>query len=209
MVDLNRKLCSELTSLRGRYHLLEGKMDELLLALKMSRSTNMVNDNNNNSNHCQKITSLNDVIAAFSFLRASPSIGKNVRTDLVREYLAIVNLARITCDEIQRDLSVANAGTSRDPVVMAMLSEIETLLEPNFDFTDMAYGVSIQLTPMERKYFCGFLSFIPCILDKLTRICDYVRTSWEQPLVIEETHKSNKAESKPCKVRFPSIHLIK
>ena len=88
-----------------------------------------------------------------------------------------MNLVRIVCDEIQRDLTV-DASTSRDRVVAAKLAEVETMLQPQFDFSELLYEQSGHLVEMHQS-FGGLLALIPSILDRLHRLSVYIKSHWE------------------------------
>lgn len=173
--------------------MLEGEVPDFIKAIKMSKCIDPEN-----------VTNLNDVIRAYTYLKDSPSIGEYLRTDLVREYLSIVNLIRITCDEIQCGLTIDN-GSSRDVMISSKISEVETMLDPSFDFSKIDQDSKVELTEQERKCFRGLLCFIPCVLIKFKDICDYIKLHTEEPTWADA---KNKRQSKSYKVRFPSIRRI-
>ena len=163
MCEVSRKLTMDLPVLIGRYGTLLQDAPAFLTAIKMSKGTNI-----------DKVKTLTDVIDSFTFLRNSPSIGKCLRTDLVREYLSIVNVIRIKCDEVQQDIGRIRDFDEMDNEITSRLAEVETMLEPAFNFSDLNDLPDVDLSPAERRSFTGLLSFMSVILRKLGAIIDFM-----------------------------------
>nr|XP_011450142.2 uncharacterized protein LOC105344171 isoform X2 [Crassostrea gigas] len=125
----------------------------------------------------ESISNLAGLIRLHSYLLSSSGVGSGVRTDLVREYLAIVNNIRLylenfreECDEMLSD-SESDDGDSdySEKIVKCLIENVEDMLQVDHIFEEDTTVLDRKLSSYEQT-FCGMLCYIPLLCEKLSTV---------------------------------------
>lgn len=125
----------------------------------------------------ESISNLAGLIRLHSYLLSSSGVGSGVRTDLVREYLAIVNNIRLylenfreECDEMLSD-SESDDGDSdySGKIVKCLIENVEDMLQVDHIFEEDTTVLDRKLSSYEQT-FCGMLCYIPLLCEKLSTV---------------------------------------
>ncbi|KAK3090318.1 hypothetical protein FSP39_010918 [Pinctada imbricata] len=132
------------------------------------------------------ISSLKELIQLHTYLCGTETVSSGVRSDLVREFLAIVNNIRLlTCElsaHVQKSqtsvssirTSVSSGINGHNPGVSLkkwLLSDIEDMLSPEYVFEEDISTLNRKLSSSE-KLFTGLLCYIPLLFVKLQTVLD-------------------------------------
>ena len=121
-------------------------------------------------------TTMSGIIACHLYLRRSPSVGKSVRTDLVKEFVTIVNLIRIKTNESRYHISVAleyvrtSARHSLLQECHQKMLEVSNMLQLEFDFSNLTGEPNSSVGKLQNRLFPGLTHFIPNLLTKASEL---------------------------------------
>ena len=136
------------------------------MVLKMGRPRDM-----------EDIRTHGDLLKCYAFLQKSPSIGKNVQTELVQDFITMLDSASEICDGVYKDLRQWRDMTQvfKDYEAIApVLADLRTILDPLFDFFDLHIDLPVKLNVMDKEAYGGLLSYIPMVEDKLEELLSVV-----------------------------------
>ena len=121
---------------------------------------------------------LADVIAVYNYLETSPSVGKSLPTQLVNDFLAIVNLSHQYLKDITAKVRTLEYHMlkymAKDSVVnfYRKILDFRDLLDPSFQFSSIEIECPIELTIMERRLFSKLMCYLPFLLVNLNELVD-------------------------------------
>ncbi|WAQ97003.1 hypothetical protein MAR_029693 [Mya arenaria] len=126
-----------------------------------------------------EISCLDDVIECLDYLRNSKSVGQGGKTDLFREYLAMVNQIRLKVQDIsEQDYLVSfvtNLTGDASETFHKVLSEIEIMLHPISKFkVDEQVLNEITQTGIEKEIFGGLICFLPKLLQLMQDLAESI-----------------------------------
>lgn len=179
------ELSHDIEEIERRYHTLTEAMNDLIVSLRIIRPSDT-----------SEITCLQEVIDCYTSLRFNRRSGEEIRLDLVREYIAIVNLIRIEVAVIEsKDLVLSFEKTlSVKPLDLfhKSLFEIKKMLLPVYRFVSDENQMETRQTTtgLESEMFLGLQSYLPCLLKRLRAIP--VSLTIDEESVLEHTVKTDK-----------------
>lgn len=159
------KLQEDIDKLVSRCNAFSDCYQDLLVALRIVRPVNS-----------GRISYLHDMITCYHDLRNSKSISLGVRYDLVQEFIAIINLIRLTVkqfEEYELNMSFSDdLSTKSHELFYSVLAEIENMLNPLYKFeADDNRVVNVRaLTGMEQEMFGGLLCYLPKLMSQLQKL---------------------------------------
>ncbi|XP_053392736.1 uncharacterized protein LOC123562233 [Mercenaria mercenaria] len=183
-------LHSQIEKADRRYQQFDDSMKDLLLILRIARREDK-----------QEMTCLQDVINCYHHLKYSKSVAaQGSRSDIVYEYIAIVNFIRITVQEISdKSLLVSFDETLHPDACEAfhrLLAQIEEMLQPEYIFeSDDSVTNSHVMTGLEKEMFGKFLCYLPKLLRLLYNLCDTLTATENAESVKEGESDENNSES--------------
>lgn len=145
-------------------------MKDFIMALRILRPSDT-----------REVTCLQDVLDCYQRLRNSQSVGGGVRTDLVREYIAIVNLIRIKMLRISdKDLQLSfdeSISSNECETFHRMLYKLGDMLEPQYKFEADGNRTleKHSLTGMEQEMFGGLINYLPSLIKQLYSVINSLR----------------------------------
>lgn len=173
MSECKTQFTTKLENLKHRYGVFEEHIDEFLRTLQIILPKGQ-----------GSIKNLASVIGLHSYLLSTEGVGSGVRTDLVREYLAIVNNIRLfvenfreECDELlsdsdTNDMDSGNSGK----IVRCLLENVEDMLQIEQEFEEDTTVLDRKLSSYEQM-FCGMLCHIPLLFEKLSTVLHTLPTN--------------------------------
>ncbi|KAH3861752.1 uncharacterized protein LOC127866044 [Dreissena polymorpha] len=125
--------------------------------------------------NCQ-ISCLQDLIDFLQFLRNSASVGQNGKTEVLEEYIRIVNQIRLKVQEIhEKAIFIAfddSLNTEMCEAFHRALGDLDDMLKPLYPFKadDLRFVNANTQTGLEQDMFGGFLCFLPRLLHGLSAL---------------------------------------
>ena len=168
--DVLEDFTGHIKSLHSRYANISNNHKEFLMILKLAKPV-----------HVKQFTILNDVISVHSYLRASPSVGKSVQTDLVTDFLSVVNLSRLKLsDLITKVKAVERHAIKYTPMTLVdniyrTVGEVSGILDPAFSFNTVPNDGSVFMGIMDTKMFGNLVYYIPYVFVRLNEVCDVIK----------------------------------
>ncbi|KAL3876431.1 hypothetical protein ACJMK2_034280 [Sinanodonta woodiana] len=166
-----RRVQYDLCTIESRYKKLELSIDELLRILRIVKPVNL-----------QTVSTLNDVILFFRRTQESITLSSGVRVDLLREYLAIVNLLRLCNEEVQVNEYTIYLNQSISQIdcdtIHSLIQELEHILQPETPFIVEDKSFIKPSSNPEERLFSGFVSFVPNLLCKFLNLFSIIQSKW-------------------------------
>ncbi|KAL4241118.1 hypothetical protein ACF0H5_001896 [Mactra antiquata] len=161
-----REIYDKITIIDERWKIFKDSMKDLLVTLRIVLPRDR-----------QEVHSLQDVINCYHFVKQSKSMARGKSIDLMYEYIAIVNIIRLTVQGIGEKILLVTFDETLDPESCEkfnrLLGEIEEMLEPSKRFEiDESISTLFKLTGMEREKFEGVLCYLPRLVEMLYTLCD-------------------------------------
>ena len=130
-----------------------------------------------------EMTCLQDIIDCYHHLKFSKSVlAQGSRSDIVYEYLAIVNFIRLIVQDISEHSLPISFDESLQPDACEefhlLLAQMEGMLNPGHLFQkDETVSNKHVLTGLEKEMFGSFLCYLPRLLRLLHSLCDTLSAS--------------------------------
>ena len=123
------------------------------------------------------VCSLRELIQLHTYLNSSETVASGVRSDLVREYLAIVNKVRILTNDIhvyiQSEMTTYETDEYQQEAncvfVNCLISDVLEMLGVEHVFVEDFGAVDRKIISSERA-FSGLLCYVPLLIAKLSTI---------------------------------------
>ena len=124
------------------------------------------------------VCSLRELIQLHTYLNSSETVASGVRSDLVREYLAIVNKVRILTNDINVYIQSEMTSYETDDYqreeanyvfVNCLISDVQEMLGVEHVFVEDFGAVDRKIITSERA-FSGLLCYVPLRIAKLSTI---------------------------------------
>ena len=164
-----RHLCDDARQTRRNMHerltLFESSLEEFILTLRLVKSRKMTS-----------FTSFDDVIKVHAYLLKSPSVGKNVRTDLVEALVEFVTCAKVSVARQRDTISNLVPHLVRYVHVDAILQlkkrteEFFKMAEPTYLFVQPKSALPVNLNVMDEPVFGRLLGYLPQLLEQYSSI---------------------------------------
>lgn len=167
MKTWHEELYNKVVQIDKRFQEFDGSAKDLLLVLRIARPADK-----------QEITCLEDVINCYNHLKYSNSVAaRGSRSDIIREYLAIVNSIRILVQEMsEKTVYVAFDETMQTDACESfhcILAQVEGKLHPGYMFEAEETISHVHITTgLENEMFGKFLCYVPTLLRLLFSLCD-------------------------------------
>nr|XP_022313640.1 uncharacterized protein LOC111118443 [Crassostrea virginica] len=163
----------KLETLKRRYSVFEEHINEFLRTLQIVLPKGQ-----------ETILNLSGIIRLHSYLLTSEGVGSGVRTDLVREYLAIVNNIRLylenfreECDELLSDSETDDLDSDHSgKIVKCLIENVEDMLQVDHVFEEDTTVLDRKLSSYEQT-FCGMLCYVPLLCEKLSTVLHTLPTN--------------------------------
>lgn len=160
-----------LASLQESVTNLYTSLSDLLLTLRLAKPRTL-----------ESFTSLSDVINIHKYLIHSPSVGKNVRTDLVQEFVDIVDRSKTSAVSLGNQLS----DLVKDLVVHVHVDDLLSAKKIREDFlimTQMSYtfqkskraaSIRAELNALDRSIFGPMVGYLPHLISAYKKVSNSV-----------------------------------
>ncbi len=171
LIKLKKPVEEKCETILNLYKEFQKSIPEFLIALKMSKPMDML-----------EIRTQGDLLKCHNILQRSPSVGKNVQTELLHHYITMVDALSEMCDDINSDLKQWRDITQifQDyEAISPSVGILRTMLEPLFDFSALQSAMSVKLNVMDKKVFSGLLSYIPVVLEKVDELVGIIASRIE------------------------------
>ena len=164
-------LVEDLQTLEKRYKTFSAYLSDFLMVLKLTKPMEL-----------DFIHSQAQVLRCYMALKNSPSIGKNVKLDLVREFLQILDAIAEVADDLHSEVRgwcEAGEPLPEHELLLPLVEELRTYLDPLYNCCGLHNDdAPIKLNAMDRTLFSGLVYLIPVLLKKLkdfhdTMLCRY------------------------------------
>ena len=184
--DWLEELLRNIADIEKRCQIIHDVMNELIVTLRIIRLSDT-----------SEITCLQDLIDCYTSLRNNKRTREEVRTDLVREYIAIVNIVRLEVEKIDaKDLFISfeeSLSTKTLDLFHILLFQTQTMLEPLYIFVadDTRELNKHTTTGLEKEMFHGFQSYLPSLVKQLHSLVNSLTLNPES----EKAHEDESIES--------------
>ncbi|XP_061175568.1 uncharacterized protein LOC133184495 [Saccostrea echinata] len=171
--ECKKRFTTKLEKLKHRYAVFDEHINEFLRTLQIVLPKGE-----------ESISNLAGVIRLLSYLLSTEGVGSGVRTDLLREYLAIVNNIRLfvenfrgECDELLSDSETEDMDSDYGgKIVKCLLDNVEDMLQIDHLFEEDTSVLDRKLNTYEQT-FCGMLCYIPLLFEKLSTVLHTLPTN--------------------------------
>lgn len=182
----HEELYNKVVQADKRFQEFDESVKDLLLVLRIARPADK-----------QEMTCLQDVINCYNHLKYSNSVAaRGSRSDIIHEYLAIVNSIRILVQEVSdKTIHVAFDETMQTDVCEAfhcILAQVEGKLHPGYLFEADENISNVHITTgLENEMFGKFLCYVPTLLRLLFSLCDTLTpTSNDNETEVSKTNEN-------------------
>ena len=164
LIRMSTETSDVVTSITERYAQFTRSISDFTMVLRLAKPREL-----------HQFQTLQQVIACYDYLCNSPSVGGNIRTDLVKEFLAIINLIRVRITEIQdrmKELQLHSVKYISADVIGQCYYHVRELtdrLRLGFDYSQLEIPLDYPVTVMDQRLLGGLLCYVPCLLRQYSR----------------------------------------
>ena len=145
--------------IKEKYDAFIESLPDFFFALKISKPLSL-----------ECYSKLSDVIKCHTYLKQSQSIGKSVQTELITEFLRIVNLIRVENEKLEKEITSVEThllryipgDTMQD--FKGISGRLLGVLDVEFDLLSLEpVDPSLLRGILERKLFTGLVAYLPAL----------------------------------------------
>ncbi|ELU00963.1 hypothetical protein CAPTEDRAFT_203131 [Capitella teleta] len=147
-----------------RLEVLYASLDDFLMTLKLAKPRNL-----------SEFINLSQVMTIYDYLLESPSVGKNVHTDLVKEFVDIVAALKSILIQQSQDMSLLTKDLVMfvhvEELLMAkeLREDVLGMCEECYEFPSSWNLTKVKLSPMDDPIFRRLVAFLPETMKRLDK----------------------------------------